>query len=159
MVKNLPANARDLRDLSLIPGSGRFPGEGHGNPLQNSCLENLMDRRSWWAIVHSVSKEVDMTEATKHTRLDSRGNSLVVQWLGLCTLTAEGLYLIPGWELRSHKLSSRAKREKKRLHSRDSYTILCLYIKKWVNFKIWEIYLIKLSNQLLKSKKSKKKKK
>ena len=96
VVKNLPANARDLRDLSLIPGSGRFPGEGHGNPLQNSCLENLMDRRSWWAIVHSVSKEVDMTEATKHTRLDSRGNSLVVQWLGLCTLTAEGLYLIPG---------------------------------------------------------------
>ena len=115
VVKNLPANARDLRDLSLIPGSGRFPGEGHGNPLQNSCLENLMDRRSWWATVRSVSKEVDMTEATKHTRLDSRGNSLVVQWLGLCTLTAEGLYLIPGRELRSHKLSGRAKREKKKI--------------------------------------------
>ena len=80
--------------MDLIPGSGRSPGEGLGNPLQNSCLENPMDRRSWWAIVHSVSKEVDMTEATKHTRLDSRGNSLVVQWLGLCTLTAEGPYLI-----------------------------------------------------------------
>ena len=38
-----------------IPGSGRYPGEGHGNPLQYSCLENLMDRGSWWAIVHGVA--------------------------------------------------------------------------------------------------------
>ena len=48
-------------DLDLIPGSGRSPGEGHGNPLQYSCLENPMDRGAWWAIVHGVTKELDMT--------------------------------------------------------------------------------------------------
>ena len=53
MVENLPANAGDP---GLIPGSGRSSGEGHGNPLQYSCLENSMDRRAWWAIVHRVAK-------------------------------------------------------------------------------------------------------
>ena len=47
VVKNLPVNAGDARDLSSIPGSGRAPGGGHGNPLQYSCLENPMDRRAW----------------------------------------------------------------------------------------------------------------
>ena len=56
MVKNLPANAGDIRDLGSIPGSGRSPGEGNGNPLQCSCLENPMDRGALWAIVHGVSK-------------------------------------------------------------------------------------------------------
>ena len=46
VVKNLPANAGDIRDEGLIPGSGRSPGEGNGKPLQYSCLENLMDRGS-----------------------------------------------------------------------------------------------------------------
>ena len=45
-VNNLPANARDARDMGSIPGSGRFLGEGSGNPLQYSCLENLMDREA-----------------------------------------------------------------------------------------------------------------
>ena len=48
VVKNLPATAGVVRDTGLIPGSGRTPGGGHGNPLQCSCLENPMDRRSWW---------------------------------------------------------------------------------------------------------------
>ena len=52
-VKNLPANAGDL---GSIPGSGRFPGEGNGNPLQYSRLENSMDRGAWWATVHRVAK-------------------------------------------------------------------------------------------------------
>ena len=56
MVKNLPANAGDERDVVSIPGLGKFPGEGHGNPLQCSCLENSMDRGAWCAIVHRVSK-------------------------------------------------------------------------------------------------------
>ena len=56
MVKNLPANAGDLRDLGLIPGSGRFPGGGNGNPLQYSCLENSMDRGAWWASVHGEAQ-------------------------------------------------------------------------------------------------------
>ena len=56
VVKNLPANAGDLRHAGLIPGLGRFPGEGHGNPLQYFCLENPMDRRAWWATVHGVTQ-------------------------------------------------------------------------------------------------------
>ena len=56
VVKNLPANAGDTRDASSIPGSGRSPGGGHGDPLQSSCLENPMDRGAWWAIVHWVAK-------------------------------------------------------------------------------------------------------
>ena len=56
VVKNPPANAGDKRDVGSIPGSGRSPGEGSGNPLQYSCPENLMDRGDWKAIVHSVLK-------------------------------------------------------------------------------------------------------
>ena len=47
MIKNLPANAGDIRDAGSIPGLGRSPGEGHGNPLQYSYLENAMDRGLW----------------------------------------------------------------------------------------------------------------
>ena len=54
VVKNLPANAGDI--CGSIPGSGRSPGEGHGNPLQDSWLENLMDRGAWWATVLRVAK-------------------------------------------------------------------------------------------------------
>ena len=53
MAKNLPANAGDV---GLIPGTGRFPGEGNGNPLQYSGLENSMDRGVWWTTVHRVTQ-------------------------------------------------------------------------------------------------------
>ena len=56
MVKIPPANAGDIRDVGLIPGSGRSPGGGHGKPLQYSCLENPMDRGAWWATIHRVAK-------------------------------------------------------------------------------------------------------
>ena len=56
VVKNLPANVGDIRDSGLIPGSGRSPGGGHGNPLQYFCLENPMDRGACWATVHGVAK-------------------------------------------------------------------------------------------------------
>ena len=56
VVKNAPASAGDIRDVSLIPGSGRSPGEGNGNPLQDSCLENPMDGGAWRATVHGVTK-------------------------------------------------------------------------------------------------------
>ena len=56
MVKILPASAGDVRDTGSIPGSGRFPGGGRGNPLQYSCLENSMDRGTWQTIVHGVTK-------------------------------------------------------------------------------------------------------
>ena len=54
VVKSLPANAGDVRDVGLIPGSGRFPGEGHGNPL--SILAWRTDRGAWWATVYRVAK-------------------------------------------------------------------------------------------------------
>ena len=62
-VKNLPANSGDIRDVGSIPGSGRSPGGGHGNPLQYSCLGNLMDRGAWKATVLRDA-ELDTTEAT-----------------------------------------------------------------------------------------------
>ena len=62
-VKNLPANAGDIRDTGSVPGSGRAPRGEHGNPLQYSCLENPMDRRVWWATIYKVS-ELDTTEVT-----------------------------------------------------------------------------------------------
>ena len=55
MVKNLPDYAGNIRDVDLIPGLKRSPGEGHGNPLQSSCLENPMDREAWQAIVHGIA--------------------------------------------------------------------------------------------------------
>ena len=53
LVKNPPGNAGDM---SLIPGLGRSPGEGNGNPLQYSCMGNPKDRGAWWATVHGVTK-------------------------------------------------------------------------------------------------------
>ena len=55
-VRNLPGSAGVIRDVGLIPGSGRYPGERNGNPLQYSWLENPMDRVAWWATVHRVAK-------------------------------------------------------------------------------------------------------
>ena len=59
VVKNLPANAGDV---DSVPELGRSPGEGNGYPLQYSCLGNPEDRRAWWAPVHGVAKELDMTK-------------------------------------------------------------------------------------------------
>ena len=58
MVKNPPANAGDV---GSVPGLGRSPGGGNGNPLQYSCLGNPMDRGAWWATVHGVAEELDST--------------------------------------------------------------------------------------------------
>ena len=56
VIKNLPSSAGDIRDVALIPGSGRSPGGGHGSSHQYSCLENLMDRGAWQATVHRVAQ-------------------------------------------------------------------------------------------------------
>ena len=63
VVKYLLTSAGDRRDMGSVPGSGRFPGGGHGNWLQYSCLENPIDRGGWQAMVHSGAK-LDTTEAT-----------------------------------------------------------------------------------------------
>ena len=67
VVKNLPADAGDARDVGLIPGLGRSLGEGNGNPLQYSCLGNLMDRGAWWAAVHGVTKSQMLQSAHRYT--------------------------------------------------------------------------------------------
>ena len=58
VVKDLPAKARDM---GSVPGSGRSPGEGNGDPPQYSCLEKSMDRGAWWTTVHGVAEEPDTT--------------------------------------------------------------------------------------------------
>ena len=79
MVKNPPANEGGIRDVGSIPGSGRPPGGGHGNPLHYSCLENPMDRGAWQATVYGVTR-------VKHdlvTKPPKTGRSLKkVRWDG-----------------------------------------------------------------------------
>ena len=60
-------SAGDTADLSLIPGWGRSPGEGNGNPLQYSCLKNPLDKGAWWATVHGVTKS--QTRLSMHTQM------------------------------------------------------------------------------------------
>ena len=80
MEKNLPANAGDVRDVCLIPGSGRSLGEGHDDPLQYSCLENPMARGTWWATVHRVA-ESDTAEGTWHAHIHLLGADQVISRL------------------------------------------------------------------------------
>ena len=69
MIKNLSASAGDLRDSGSIPGSGRSPGGGHGNPLQYPCVENPVDRGAWRAIVHTVAKSrTGLRQLSTHTQ-------------------------------------------------------------------------------------------
>ena len=70
VIKNSPANAGDIKDAGLIPGSGRYTGEGNGNLLQYSCLENPMDERAWQATVHGVAKSGMQFSIQTPNRLD-----------------------------------------------------------------------------------------
>ena len=70
MVKNPPANAGDIRDTGSIPGLGRSPRGGNGNPLQYSCLENSMDRGAWWATAHGVTKSQTRLRDLAHAYLE-----------------------------------------------------------------------------------------
>ena len=69
-LKDPPANAGDVRDIGMIPGSGRSPGGGHGNPLQCSCLENPTDRGAWQAAVPGISQS-----QTRLKRLNTHGGA------------------------------------------------------------------------------------
>ena len=71
LVKNSSANARDTRDLDSIPGLGRSPGIGNGNPLHYSCLENSMYRGAWWATVLGVAFLIAEKEVTSSVLLNS----------------------------------------------------------------------------------------
>ena len=69
MVKNLPANAGDIRDVAWIPESGRSPGGGHGNPLQYSCLEKPMDRGAWWLQSIITKSWTRLKQLSTHTQV------------------------------------------------------------------------------------------
>ena len=66
-------NAGDIRDMSSIPGSGRSPGESHGNPLQYSCLENPRDRGAWWAAVYGVTQSQTWLKHLNSSNLPGNG--------------------------------------------------------------------------------------
>ena len=74
VLKNLPANAGDRRDVSWTPGSGRSPGVRNSNMLQYSCLENSMDRGAWQAMVHGVKE----SDATEHTHTSTNKHKAII---------------------------------------------------------------------------------
>ena len=78
VVKNPPANAGDTRDAGSIPGLGRSPGGGHGNPLRYSCLENPMDKGAWWATVPGVAQS--RTRLSVHGRKEERVLCALFSW-------------------------------------------------------------------------------
>ena len=72
VVRRPPANVRDTGDVGLIPGSGRSPRGGHGNPLQASCLKNPVDRGAWHTTVHSIAKSwTRLKQISRHTSMFS----------------------------------------------------------------------------------------
>ena len=93
MVNNQPAN---VADVGSIPGLGRSPGEGNGNPLQYSCLGNPMDRGAWRAIVHGVSKESDVTYQLNILPNDIWGN---MSFLQVCWVQLSRLRFMTPWSL------------------------------------------------------------
>ena len=72
VVKDPLANVGDIRDVGLIPGLGRSPGEGNGNPSQYSCLKNPMERGAWWATVHRVAKSWTQLKGLNHHHKDTK---------------------------------------------------------------------------------------
>ena len=77
MVKNLPANAVDIKDEGWIPGLGGSPGGGHSNSLQYSCPENSMDTGAWWTTVYGVTKSWTQSSMhAQHTLLPPNGGPL-----------------------------------------------------------------------------------
>ena len=95
VVKNLPANAGDTRNAGSIPGSGRSPGVGNGNPLQYPCQENPMARGAWWAIVHGATKS--WTRLSTCTRRHSEILNYILQTLSHQSKKGSGRKLIMDW--------------------------------------------------------------
>ena len=111
MVKNPPTICADAGDPDLIPGSGRSPGEGNGNPLQYSCLGNPMERRAWWTTVHGVTKA--QTPLSEHVPKD--------QWRSLGIRATWGVnrrWEMPGWESTLNKPPNDSIRQKSLINTR-----------------------------------------
>ena len=94
VVKNQTANAGDISDMGLIPGSGRSLGRGHGNPIQYSCLENLMDRGAWQALVHKVTKsQIQLKQFSIHALKIVVFKQVQVNWLRKLIILENFLHL------------------------------------------------------------------
>ena len=81
MVKNPLASSGDARDKGLIPGSGRSSGERHGNPPQYSCLENPMDKESWWVTVHGITKSWTLLKRFSTTQIYYINDGVTIEYL------------------------------------------------------------------------------
>jgi len=108
VVKNLPANARDLRDAGSVPGLWRYPGGGDGNPLQYSCLENPIDRRAWWATVHRIAKSWEQPkQLSMHTHSVYMSTLLSQESIhSICSRVSNFPFLIFSYTLKVLDLSS-----------------------------------------------------
>ena len=122
-------SACNVGDLGSIPGLGRSPGGGHGNPFQYSCLENPMDKRVWWVTVCGVTKKLDTTEwlsTTQHIWINVTSFSWCVGWaLGLT-----GSLFLCGFQLRllpnrCESCKASFKSEAYKLHGVTSTTFFC----------------------------------
>ena len=89
VVENPPANAGNIGYMSSIPGSGRSPGRGNGNPLQYSCLKNTTDRGAWQATVHEAAKESDLTERLNTDTHAHTNIYIYTTWLNLRNMLSE----------------------------------------------------------------------
>ena len=161
------ASACNAGDPGSIPGWGISPGEGNGNPLQYSCLENPMDGEASWATVHGVRVAKNRTwpsdftlgestcmaflvvalGITTHTHYLSKsvnmlGTFLVIQWLKRCAPKAEGLGSIPGQGIRPHVLQARAQNQKW-IKIQYAKNLLCDEGKEEWRRYLQMIYLIK----------------
>ena len=114
LVKNSPVNARDIRDAVSIPGSGRSPGEGNGNPLQYSCLVNLMVKGAWQGSVHGVKKSWIRLNVHTHmqaciciyTHLKAYDNSSNEKFFFFLVQTRADFLAVPHWVSLAQLLSN-----------------------------------------------------
>ena len=92
----MPANARDVRDMGSIPGSGRSPGGGHGNPLQYACLENPMDKEAWQVTVPRVTKsQTGLKQLSTHTHIHTYITKKNVQQISWSNYPVKGILTNP----------------------------------------------------------------
>ena len=96
VVKNSPANVGDVRVVGSIPGSGRSPGGGHGNPLQYFCLKNPMDRGNWQATIHGITKSWTRLSLHTHTHTHTHPTQAVItEVAGICQASHSRGFLAP----------------------------------------------------------------
>ena len=94
VVKNPPANVGDVRVVGSIPGSGRSPGGGHGNPLQYFCLKNPMDRGNWRATIHGITKSWTRLSLHTHTHTHTT-QAVITEIAGICQASHSRGFLAP----------------------------------------------------------------